>query len=337
MLTKFQTPDVSSSESDGLIEILKNENLQLKQGLANIQSHLADTVNVNSENIKNCEQIEENCIQLSTESEAIRSETDELSHALSEMRELAEATDKQLFGIHKFVSMIEEVASQTNLLALNATIEAARAGEAGKGFAVVAGEVKSLSQQTQGAVASISESIEQILANSRSVAERMKALDERSEQIRDTVNAFNERIKETNTKNVDATQRVMGSNDQIFMSLAKLDHIIWKVNTYLSVIEQEPTFAFVDCHNCRLGKWYYEGDGQMSFAQMNSYQGLESPHAQVHEATRLVFDLIQSEPGADHDSIADALQEMEDGSDGVFEHLDRILAEKKDQSELYGR
>jgi hypothetical protein len=48
----------------------------------------------------------------------------------------------------------------------------------------------------------------------------------------------------------------------VFMSLAKLDHVLWKVNTYLSVSKGEPAFDFVDHHNCRLGKWYYEGEGK---------------------------------------------------------------------------
>ena len=318
-------------DTDGLTEILRSENQQLKHGLANIQSNLAESVAVNANNIENYRQIEENCIQLSAESDGIRADTDEFSHAVSEMRQLAEETDVQLLGIRKFVAMIEEVASQTNLLALNATIEAARAGEAGKGFAVVAGEVKTLSNQTQEAVASIGKSIEQILTNSKHMAERMKSLDERSDQIRDTVSDFSDRIHETNEKNVEATRHVTGANDGIFMSLAKLDHVIWKVNTYLSVIEQEPNFEFVDCHNCRLGKWYYEGDGQRSFAATSSFRRLEAPHHRVHEATRRVFDLLESGLSRDDSTIADALIDMEQSSDGVFEHLDAILAEKKQQ------
>jgi len=50
---------------------------------------------------------------------------------------------------------IGDVAEQTNLLALNAAIEATRAGEMGKGFAVVAEEVRTLAEQSSGAVASI--------------------------------------------------------------------------------------------------------------------------------------------------------------------------------------
>ena len=327
----------AESRISSLIEILRCENEQLKQGLANIQSNLAESVAVNTENISNFRMIESNCQQLSTESESIRTDTDQFSHAVSEMRALVEETDKQLLGIRKFVSMIEEIASQTNLLALNATIEAARAGEAGKGFSVVAGEVKSLSNQTQEAVGSIGESIEQILSNSNRVAERMRKLDERSDQIRDTVSAFSNRIHETNEKNVEATQHVTGANDRMFMSLAKLDHMIWKVNTYLSVIEEKPVFDFVDCKNCRLGKWYYQGDGQQSFSGTPSFRNLETPHSQVHQATKRVFDLLGNGLTFADEEVSIALTDMETGSDGVLEYLDQMLREKTSQMDISTR
>ena len=320
--------DCTPGESP-FIGVLRSENLQLKAGLANIQANLAESVSVNNENIDCCQQIEENCEELSRESASIHEATDALSDALTEMRELAEETDRKLESIRSFVELIEDVSAKTKLLALNATIEAARAGEAGKGFAVVADEVKSLSSQTQDAVASIGDSIEEILANSNRVAESMRGLDERSDQMRETVSAFNDRIVETNSQNVESTRRVIGANDRVFMSLAKLDHIIWKVNTYLSVLDGQPAFDFVDYHNCRLGKWYYDGDGQQSFSSMPSFRGLETPHAQVHESTRRVFDILDSDLPNDDPVIAEALEEMERGSDGVFEYLDQILTEKK--------
>jgi hypothetical protein len=106
------------------------------------------------------------------------------------------------------------------------------------------------------------------------------------------------------------------------MGLAKLDHLLWKVNTYLSVNEGHPAFDFVNHHNCRLGKWYYEGEGRDFFSSSAHYQSLEHPHAVVHESTREVFELLGGE--RDYQALKKALRVMEEHSMEVFRKLDDI-------------
>jgi len=117
------------------------------------------------------------------------------------------------------------------------------------------------------------------------------------------------------------------SNDRVFMSLAKLDHILWKVNTYYSAITKKEQFKFVDHYNCRLGKWYYEGDGKESFSHTSHYQALEDPHATVHNGTHKVFELMVEE-NINKDALIAAFKEMEDGSVKMFGTLDKILQDK---------
>ena len=327
MLTTENT-DQKTSDAVALVEILREENLRLKQGLANIQANLANSVSLNTTNIDNCQEIESTCEKLADDSSAIEQDTQAFSSAVSEIRGIVDANDEQLKEMTSFVSFIIDIASQTKLLALNATIEAARAGEAGKGFAVVASEVKELSNQTQNAVGKIKSAIETITGNSSQVSKQMRELDERSLQISQTVTELNVKVQETKTMNTASTHQIIGANDSVFMSLAKLDHVIWKVNTYLSVIDGEPAFDYVDHHNCRLGKWYEKGDGHSSFASVVSFSQLERPHAQVHEATKEIFALIESNICSADPTIQSAIQAMETGSDGVFDCLDQILSEK---------
>lgn len=227
-----------------------------------------------------------------------------------------------------FVKFIVDVASQIKLLARNAAIEPARAGEYGAGFSVVAAEVKELSNQTQKAVEKIRDSISHITGNSSHVPERMGELDQRGNEISDTVTALNQKVHQVNNMNAASTRQIIGANDTVFMSLAKLDHVIWKVNTYLSLIDGQPAFDFVDHHHCRLGKWCESGDGKVSFSQVSSYPLLERPHAQVHQATQEIFALIEASVSCADASIQASIENMERGSGGVFDCLDQMLAEK---------
>ncbi|PHQ82225.1 MAG: hypothetical protein COB69_02410 [Phycisphaera sp.] len=320
------------ASSPELLSILDNENRKVRDGLLNVQANFAEAVVFNNENFVNCNGIASSCEMLASDSVSIQSEVNQFSTAVSDIRTITEETKKQIITVHNLLDLIRGIANQTKMLSLNAMIEAARAGQAGVGFAVVAAEVKSLSNGTDVIVDDIRDAIESLLTMFDKVAGNMQELDDKSTHISETISTLNTSIQSISVRNSDAALRVIDANDQTFMSLAKLDHIIWKVNTYISVIEHEPSFTFVDHHNCRLGKWYEQGDGQASFSSTMSFAGLEQPHSEVHDATRLVFAELAKDGEPNYTVMTSYLNDMEAASDGVFRYLDQMLKEKQSRT-----
>ncbi|MCB0355189.1 MAG: CZB domain-containing protein [Bdellovibrionales bacterium] len=323
------TSTVEEKRTTFYFDLLSKAFGRLKNGLAHVQSNLAESVALNASSVTEYNQIEAEFSGVVRESKEVQLKSDELSLLVSSAHNEVNGMLDVVEVVRRFVEQILQISDQTNLLALNASVEAARAGEAGKGFAVVANEVRVLSQNTQLAIREITESLGNLKERSTTLSESMTKAAGHTHEVTSSISSFTNRVQATHQQNKKAITRIFGTNDQIFMSLAKLDHIIWKINTYISVLTGKPSFDFVDHHNCRLGKWYYEGDGFQSFSRTSSYAQLEQPHATVHNGTKKIFELLKT---GDGEMLSKAIEEMERGSEGVFSTLDRMLTQKKTQA-----
>jgi hypothetical protein len=238
--------------------------------------------------------------------------------------------------ITESLSMITGIADQTNLLALNASIEAARAGEHGRGFAVVADEVKNLSEHTKTAALEVSKTLRAFNQRVEQIHLQAESSATLSQKVMEQVSSFRDQFSELSVSAKASVGYTTYAKDKSFGLLTKLDHIVYKQNGYIALENPQDCpqhqAITVDNHNCRLGKWYFEGFGYQNFRMASAYSKLDYPHSQVHQSTQKAYATSRQNWQTDPKLLEDIINHMkltELASSEVMQYIDEMVDEKK--------
>ncbi len=309
-------------ECDNLRAILRNLAL-FSQSLSGSQGSLGQMANLLKEEKQQAVEAAEVSTSSGQTTTEIAANLYRLAEGSARAAQDVDALAQQATEIGAIVQLIHEIADQTNLLALNAAIEAARAGEAGRGFAVVADEVRKLAERTAKATKDIGGLVSGIRNDSSQAKEAMESLANMANQYSERGSRATSDMNRLIELSKKMEHVIAGSSLKSFVEVAKVDHLVFKFRIYLGLfgLETVDPNTVASHTSCRLGKWYYEGEGRECFSKLNGYRDIEAPHIDVH---RYGIEALRAQAAGSFKDMLIHVEAMEQASFRVLDSLQRM-------------
>ncbi|MBV1880864.1 MAG: HAMP domain-containing protein [Pseudomonadales bacterium] len=257
-------------QGDKVSKVAESERSMVNTTIERLEN-ASKTMNIIAKLSKSCNSMADDASNSSDKAfEAVTSTVkgmDEIRGTISETEKRIKRLGERSQEISVIVDLINNIAERTHILALNASMHAAAAGEAGRGFAVVADEVQRLAEssrnatsqiaalvsniqnETQETMATMNESISQVVSGSDRAVQAGQMMQETQEKTNNLALAvakiaerslqqakLNERLKveahgiQEKTKETDTELQQQSSNTHSLVTLS--NNLLESVGTF---------------------------------------------------------------------------------------------------------